>query len=157
MQLPIGYKELDIKPLGRNLVEAVWTSLTNENGQYLVLPDGRADLILRFSLDKNNKAQNIEPIIAGPCSTAMIVPYKTSLGFVGFRFRPGMAGLVLNIDLTKIAGKTFYANDAIDFLPELIKLTKPDASIDELIRRLDNFSHKRANILPNKKMQKRLS
>ncbi len=154
MQLPIGYKELNFKPLNRNMIEAVWTSITNNSGEYLVLPDGRADLILRFELDKNNKAQNITPIIAAPYSTAMRVPYKNQLGFVGLRFRPAMAGLVLNISLAKIAQNTFYGNDAIKLVPAVNKLTTGNATIDELINRLDTFADQRHNISLPKNIQK---
>lgn len=44
-----GYRELQGRHDDRSPAEAVWSYLSVARGHHLVLPDGRADLILRFT------------------------------------------------------------------------------------------------------------
>jgi AraC-like DNA-binding protein len=78
-------------------VEAVWSFRPCKPAKYLVLPDGRVDLLARFHVGPNETVSHIRLIVAGPASRSSLVPATRHTGFLGVRFRPGW-GICLGLD-----------------------------------------------------------
>lgn len=70
-------------------VETMWSFRADADRTFLVLPDGRADVILRFRFTPNGGCEDVVPIVTGPSSKAHAVPVRAGDGFVGMRMRPG--------------------------------------------------------------------
>lgn len=93
-----GYFEHSIPGFPYDCVEAVWSFRPDEPGEYLVLPDGRVDLLVRFQIQSGDAVSNIRTIIAGPARKASLVPATPCTGFLGVRFRPGWGAACLGLD-----------------------------------------------------------
>lgn len=139
MVIPANYQELDILLPERMAVEQVWTSLSATTKDALILPDGRADLILKFMLDANNKPYDIIPIIAGPSADWWLSPAIPRTGFVGLRFKPGFGGHFLGVPLAQIAGRAHSADEALALAPQLKSLCAPASNVEALVKRLEVF------------------
>ncbi|MEM1388190.1 MAG: AraC family transcriptional regulator [Pseudomonadota bacterium] len=132
-----GYVELgqhqgsdEILARRRRLVETLWSVRIPQPQDFLVLPDGRSDLIIRFKLNPTSKPPNsirkIEPVIVGPSTFALNVPIDADDGFLGVRLKPEQAKILKQpSDLvdTLISGQ-----EARELLPVLNAL--PDEACD---------------------------
>lgn len=145
MVLPASYRELDILLPQRMAVEKVWTSVSDKTKQALILPDGRADLILKFMLDDADQPYDIIPVIAGPSADWWLSPAVARTGFVGLRFKPGFGGCFLGVSLTEIAGRAYSGDEALALAPQLKPLCTPAQNIAALVTRLkvfyDGYTH----------------
>lgn len=139
MVIPARYKELNILLPERLAVEKVWTSVSDKENDALILPDGRADLILKFMLDDADRPYDIVPIIAGPSADYWFSPTIKRRGFVGLRFKPGFGGHFLRVPLASIAGRAYSGAEALDLAPQLANLCQPAGSINALIVRMERF------------------
>lgn len=120
-------------------IEKVWSSPSDKSEEHLILPDGRSDFILKFSLDENGKPTSIIPIIAGPSTSWLISYSRPNQGFVGIRFKPGRGGRFFGIPLNNIAGRSYSGNEALALAPKFHELCKPAYDINTLIRKLEAF------------------
>ncbi|MBL1419394.1 MAG: AraC family transcriptional regulator [Alphaproteobacteria bacterium] len=139
MAIPASYRELDVLLPPRLAVETVWTSLSDKITDALILPDGRADLILRFMLDDDDRPYDIIPIIAGPSADYWFSPAIPCRGFVGLRFKPGFGGYFLGVDLAGIAGRAYSGDEALALAPQLVALCQPATDVESLIIRMEQF------------------
>lgn len=139
MVLPVNYQETDILLPARLAVEKVWTSLSDTNKNALILPDGRADLILKFMLDDNDRPYDIKPIIAGPSADWWLSPAIPRTAFIGLRFKPGFGGYFLGVPLATIAGKAHSGDEALALAPQLNSLCAAAPDVATLIGRLEVF------------------
>lgn len=139
MAIPASYNELDVLLPARLAVETVWTSLSDKIADALILPDGRADLILRFMLDDDDQPYDIVPVIAGPSVDYWFSPTVKRRGFVGLRFKPGFGGHFLGVDLAGIAGRAYSGEAALALAPQFAALCQPAVDIESLIVRMERF------------------
>lgn len=70
-------------------IEALWETSILRDGSYLVLPDGRMDLVIRCDEAAPSDARVASIAIVGPSSLPTKIPVKTGQRFLGARFRPG--------------------------------------------------------------------
>lgn len=73
----------------REPVETLWTYRADRPRRFLVLPDGRADLILRFRIENERVSGPVTPLLVGPSTVAHTVPVNVGDAFIGARLRPG--------------------------------------------------------------------
>lgn len=139
MIIPAHYQELDILLPERLAVEKVWSSVSDSAKNALILPDGRADLILKFMLDENDQPYDIMPIIAGPSADYWVSPAIMRTGFVGLRFKPGFGGHFLGVPLAHIAGRAHNGDEALAMSPQFESLCQPAHNIAALVARLERF------------------
>lgn len=78
-------------------IEAVWASVSRNEGSYRVLPDGRCDIILRFALNAL-PLRELTPIVTGPTTGYYDVPLEPGAAFVGVRLRPGHFQRILGLE-----------------------------------------------------------
>lgn len=103
------------------------------------MPDGRCDLILRFSSDGHSVLGGITPVIAGPATRFHIILLRGGTAFVGIRLRPALAPIVLGRTLAPIVDRAFVGSEALALMPALSKLCMPAASVVHMSERLDSF------------------
>lgn len=139
MHLPTGYLERTPTRSDPRSIEAVWTFLGHDTGEHRVLPDGRCDIILRFTVNGDRPIANINAMIAGPSTAYHDVAITRGLGFVGVRLRPGFARHVLGLELSSVAGQVLSGATAINAVPALADLCAPAKSVDVIVVRLKNF------------------
>ena len=92
-----GYAEpAALTPLPRGLdpVETLWTLRATVQRDFLVLPDGRADLIVRFKSSVDGACADVLPLAVGPSSLPHYVAIDPGDGFIGIRLKPGKLGLL---------------------------------------------------------------
>jgi len=136
--LPIGYTENRQTVSNSRFVEAVWTYLAAERDEHRVLPDGRCDIILRFSTDDGVRARHVEPLIAGPSRKFHLVSVDRGDGFIGIRLRPGHARSVIPIDLSAIVDQVLAGPAVIEALPNIADCCRP-TSIQKLAQHLTAY------------------
>ncbi len=137
MQLQPGYSEIETDALNVQGVEAVWTYYSEADNQHCVLPDGRADLILTFTLDAKNIPQGITPIISPPNTRSRSIPLTPHQGFVGLRFKAGAAGIFLNAPQQNLTGDILYGKNALTLLRLSDSICDCQKSVDHLIDNLN--------------------
>lgn len=93
-------------------VEAVWSFRPGKPAKYLVLPDGRVDLLARFHVGHNETVSHIRLIVAGPASRSSLVPATPRTGFLGVRFRPGWGIICLGLDPKMLRDATLLDEQA---------------------------------------------
>ncbi len=120
-------------------IEKVWSSLSTQHSEDLILPDGRADFILTFVIDNDGKPTSITPIIAGPSTSWWVSCAIPNQGFIGIRFKPGRGHVFFGLPLEEIAGHSYKGEDALKLAPKLSALCKPAPTIEALITRLEIF------------------
>lgn len=99
------YGEMKVFPALDPFAECAWASTPDPGGSkqpQRVLPEGCGDLVLTLgeSLD-----------ILGPAKSYRLVAGQK--GFVGIRFRRGMAGALLRIRTNELAGRSVALRDAV--------------------------------------------
>lgn len=104
----LNYCEYD-KPEGElGCIEAVWSFRPDRPGKYLVLPDGRVDLLARFHVGPDDAVSAIRLIVAGPAMRPSLVPATPRNGFLGLRFRPGWGAICLGLDPRMLREATLF-------------------------------------------------
>ena len=146
--MPSGYRELEHGHGDRSTAEAVWSYLSVANGHHLVLPDGRADLIIRFAWSESGAIRDVEPVLSGPTARPARVPLRPRLGSVGIRFRPGVAGPVLGAPVSALAGRRLSGRGVSALIPGLEALISPVGTVDELVDQLARFAASRRPVSP---------
>jgi AraC-like DNA-binding protein len=73
-------------------VEAFWETSILEEGTYLVLPDGRMDLVVRCEEAETPNVRVAAIAIIGPSSRPARIPVAKGQRFIGARLRPGFGG-----------------------------------------------------------------
>lgn len=134
--LPLGYCEHPLPDSARGGCEALWTHWTVTGGTRCVLPDGRCDIILRFSTDGVRALGPIMPMISGPSPRWHAASFEPGVCFVGARLRPGYAPLVLDIAFPAMMNRVRRGADAVAVLPDLAGICKVGVSCGELANRL---------------------
>ena len=132
----LGYSEITafggLGPPARrhDPVEALWTVYDAGPCNFLVLPDGRADLIARFRVREDGRCTDIVPMVVGPSSLAHVVPIVREDGFVGVRLRPGRLGATG--PASELADRRLSGPDAIARVPALRRLPTTAGSIEAM-------------------------
>jgi len=119
----------------RRLVETLWSVRVAKPQDFLVLPDGRADLILSFKLDpeasETSSCKSIELTVVGPSTAAISVPINVVDGFLGVRLKPEQAGLLKRPD--DLADKRLSGEDTLERIPSLRALPKETPDFKALV------------------------
>ncbi|MEO1170544.1 MAG: helix-turn-helix transcriptional regulator [Myxococcota bacterium] len=142
-KVPAGYVEHDVSDA---IVEAAWTSRATSDAAHPVLPDGRADLILRF------RSNTVIPIISLPKPNLLRVAIRTGDTYVGLRLRPGYLaafgapltgraeGQAVLETLGELAHFDCAAQDGFEFVTEFSRWLAAKRSVEvpeELLAALD--------------------
>lgn len=125
-------------------IEAVWTSISEAETSYRVLPDGRCDLILRFDAARVPGAEPV-PVITGPTTCHYDLNLAAGAGFAGLRIRPGYFRAVFGFDPGDIAEGHLQGDAAKAALPALAALCTPVEAVEELPERLARFVRQRVS------------
>lgn len=156
--LPLGYVEpFASRPTDFarrcHSIETLWTVRADEERDFLVLPDGRADLIVRFkitaSADRGGVATgegmcvDVVPMVVGPSTRPRRVPLVPGDGFVGVRLRPGRLSVLS--DAAGLADQRLTGADAAEIVPALASLPSRAPSSKAMIRAV----HKMVEHLPD--------
>ena len=140
--------------LGANLglgVEAVWTSIAQQAVDYRVLPDGRCDIILKFSANVG-PITDLTVVVTGPTTTYYDVAVASGMGFVGIRLLPGFFRSVLGFKPGDLRGKALVGKAAVLACPPLAQLCADADTPDALPERLLAFVRSRCGrrlVLPS--------
>lgn len=86
------YLEYPDFPGNHIAIEALWETEIMREGDYLVLPDGRMDLVIRCDDARAPDARVASMAIIGPSSRPKHIPVRAGQSFLGARFRPGFGG-----------------------------------------------------------------
>jgi len=131
-----SYAELPEGADPRFGIEAVWLSLAGQARPYRVLPDGRCDIILRFSASAG-PIRPVSVVVTGPTTAHYDVPVEPGMGFAGLRLRPGFFQRILGFKPISLREKTLVDDAAIAACPALATLCaetdRPEALPDRLI------------------------
>lgn len=127
-----GYFEYPLPSFQYDCVEAVWSFRPHEPAEYMVLPDGRVDLLVRFQIEPGDAVSNIRTIIAGPSRRTCFVPATPYTGFLGVRFRPGWGAACLGLDSRELREATLLDGEVRAALGRLIYPLVQAKEISEL-------------------------
>ncbi|WP_077964500.1 helix-turn-helix transcriptional regulator [Ensifer adhaerens] len=123
-------------------IEAVWASVSRGEGTYRVLPDGRCDIILRFTLNAPPNSE-LMPIVTGPTTGFYDVALEPGSAFVGVRLRPGYFQRILGLEPIRLKSGALVGEAAKNKWPDLAALCAPASDQQELAGRLVQFVRKR--------------
>lgn len=143
MALPRGYHEWQQHVPERRFAETVWTYHAAGAREHLVLPDGRMDIILKFTSASDGACHEVLPVIAGPTNRPEIVEFQPNVGFVGVRLLPGRAG-GFGYSAAALRSQLFFGEDALKVLPNLSGLPSVAANPDVLVKSLEDWIIKNA-------------
>jgi AraC-like DNA-binding protein len=143
MRVPLGYTELSRYAEHRYGFEAVWVSVSDRTGPYRVLPDGRCDIILKFSA-KRRPISTIVPVITGPTTRFHDIDLEPGLGFVGVRMRPGFFERILGFEPGRLVDGNAIGEEALALVPALAPLCRPTTDHGVLAERLSLFVRARS-------------
>lgn len=116
--IPAGYNETIVTPQMSRSVEAQWSFRAEKNGCALVLPDGRCDIIFRFSI---HDAAPPVPVITGPATETYEVPYVEGECWMGLRMRPECGAWVWGRKIKEAVDNVLRGQKAYDHLPQIRK------------------------------------
>lgn len=136
MSLQPAYQEHSLEGLDNERVEALWSFRPLQRAYHRVLPDGRADLLVRFKLKENGLVSNIRPIIAGPTQCFATVPADQDTGFLGIRFCPGWGGACLGVNAPVMRDNVLVGSGAMQVLGVLYAPLSTLDTVDQLKRQL---------------------
>lgn len=132
----LGYSEITsvggLGPPARrdDPIEALWTVHDAGPCNFLVLPDGRADLIVRFRVRRDGRCADMVPMVVGPSSVAHVVSIAREDGFVGVRLRPGRLGAAG--PARELADRRLSGTSAIARIPAFRRLPTVAESIEAM-------------------------
>ena len=122
-------------PLNR-YAEALWTYAHRAGDSGVILPDGRCDIILRFTRGAIGGVDDVVPIVAGPSTRAHVARLDHHLGYVGIRLRLEYARLYLGAHLAGMTDGVLEGPDAIKIVPRIEACLEPAGSARALSIRL---------------------
>ncbi|MGJ8528205.1 helix-turn-helix domain-containing protein [Maritalea sp.] len=73
--------------------EQFWTFEADEEGQAIILPDARSDIIFRYAKNDTHII-NVRPVITSPSTTPFAVSYVAGDCWIGVRLRPEQTSAV---------------------------------------------------------------
>lgn len=123
----------------RDPVETMWSFRAEADRTFLVLPDGRADIILRFRFTPNGGCEDVVPIVTGPSSKAHAVPVRQGDGFVGMRMRPGRSLLRGGADLRD---RRFVGGEALERIASEVSVPHRTDGVRRLTRVLAELAER---------------
>lgn len=94
----LNYREYHSPEFAHGCIETMWSFRPEKLARYLVLPDGRVDLLARFHVGPNDAVSHIRLIVAGPAMRSSLVPAAPHNGFLGVRFRPAWGAICLGLN-----------------------------------------------------------
>ncbi|MBN8741323.1 MAG: hypothetical protein BGP24_15330 [Lysobacterales bacterium 69-70] len=100
------YRELPTPAPDLARIEALWSFVASSDGEHLVLPDGRMDLIVRFRAGGDGQVTGTTVLVAGPAQRAARVVVCAQDRFFGVRFRAGWGGACLGVDPASLRDTT---------------------------------------------------
>lgn len=115
MPVPVGYHEAILTPKASRSVEAVWTYVAKTDGQSLVLPDGRCDLIYRDRVDGTGEPQIV---ITGPATKPYWVTFTAGDRWRGVRMRPENGRALWQSNLPDAADRVLRGAEAMAHAPD---------------------------------------
>lgn len=119
-------------------IEAVWMSVADKASAHRVLPDGRCDIILRFSA-KQSPINRITVVVTGPTTRHYDVAVEPGMGFAGIRLRPGFFHTILGLSPVALRDRNLVGEAAIRACPALGDLCAEATSPEDLPGRLVAF------------------
>jgi len=144
----VRYEEFLPEPALRHYIADFWRFSTDSPGEHIVVPDGTLSIVW---------ARNTA-ILVGPRITALRVSVTPGWEYWGIRFLPGIAGVLLAIDIPRTRDVVLPLHslapapaaqfvDAMQVEPRLTALTSlahqwihdappPDTHVQELVRRI---------------------
>lgn len=125
MELRPGYREWTPPDALTPAVSCLWTSVAQDSGPTLVLPDGCTDLIW---------SPGVGTMVAGPdTGPAPSGSPRPGMLLVGLRLRPGAGGAVLGLPLSELRDQRV---DLADVLPAAARRLPGDLSAGVALGRL---------------------
>ncbi len=119
MTIPIDYNQTLISPKNLRTAEAYWTYIATTNGESVILPDGRCDVIFRLH---KNYPKKIIPVITGPSTKAYRIRQEVGDVWMGIRMRPSNGVLLWNERLEMAVDTVSRGKDALRLLPQLANI-----------------------------------
>jgi AraC-like DNA-binding protein len=123
-------------------IESVWSSVSDQAGDYRVLPDGRCDIIVRFPAGER-PIRNLTVTVTGPATGYYDVPVTPGMGFAGIRLRPGYFCRILGREPASLRDRNLVGDAALAVCPNLAAICLPAANTEELLARLVHFVRSR--------------
>lgn len=144
MQIPRHYKE-HFSALAAP--EAVWSYRAMEKGQTIILPDGRCDIIARFTRGNADVCHEVTPILTGPATRPYSVSYSPDDGWIGLRMRPALASAFWGDQIqtakdTVLIGQESIRAALLDFritLPKNGTSANILSGLEEISRQIQNW------------------
>ncbi|MFV2002588.1 MAG: helix-turn-helix domain-containing protein [Paracoccaceae bacterium] len=119
MPLPAGYHEQLTVARAERSAECFWSYFAADDGEHLILPDGRSDVIFRFRPDGRGGATSVMPIVTGPA----MMPHRTLCrggdAWVGVRMRPQRNAMLCDNGQNPAKNAVWRGRDAVDRVPRL--------------------------------------
>ncbi len=114
-------------------METQWSFVAAHEGQSLVLPDGRCDIILRSTLAQPDV---VTPIITGPATQPYCVPHKKGDLWSGLRLRPQFGGALWGDELRAAQDTVLRGEAAYALLPGLEQICAEHAPVAALAQKI---------------------
>lgn len=143
------YDEAPSSGLDPRRIEALWEVRVTHAAEYIVLPDGRMDLIARCRTTGDDRLVEIELSIVGPSSRWTSVSVDADQRFAGVRFQAGWGGNCLGIDPGSLVDSALHGG-AVDAVlgSDAIRLRQA-ATFGELCTKLRAVAGERALRAPS--------
>ena len=137
MRIPAGYSETITTAKASRRIEAFWSFTATTQGQSLVLPDGRCDLIVKFHADDR---ANPTPIITGPATQSYLVTYAPGDCWIGARMRPEGGAMLWRSQINEAVDRVLRGGEAQALVPELADLQGDTLTQIHLERLVDTIA-----------------
>lgn len=101
------FRERVPPPILAPLAASVWSYETSRSkaGWLRVLPDGSTDLLVRFDVTVGGPPPPPVVTVVGPAERYQMVELRPGTVWVGVRFRPEAAGVLLRVSPAELAGR----------------------------------------------------
>lgn len=126
------YDETPPSGLDPRRIEALWEVRVTHAAEYIVLPDGRMDLIARFRTRGDDRLVDVELSIVGPSSRWASVAVDAGQRFVGVRFQVGWGGNCLGIDPGSLVDSALHGASVDEILGSDAIRLRQAATVGEL-------------------------
>lgn len=139
MKLANGYAEIITEALEHDCVDAVWTHFSGKEKRHFILPDGRADIIVTFTVESDGGIKNTTPLIATPFTLPRHIEIRPNQGFVGVRLKPGAMHNFLEIPQRGAWSGVLRGENAVSYLRSGNRLKLACNSISSLLLELNRY------------------
>jgi AraC-like DNA-binding protein len=133
------YTEFPLADLGLDTrrIDALWLFLAEAPGLQRVLPDGHADVMVRFRRSAQGSAwnetiSNLRLAVAGPTLETRDVPAQAHTGAMGIRFRRGWGGVCLGVACHALRDRVLLNEEAEAVIAEHAAAIKSARTVGEL-------------------------